>query len=83
MDRLTLTQYIFNYHAIILKLEGLDDFQKVRGFIRGLNEEYQAKVKTQYLETLEDAIKSAQIYDDTTGKGVRGKSILSHSTSPQ
>ena len=33
MENLTLTQYIFKYHEINLKLEGLDDFQRVRGFI--------------------------------------------------
>ena len=55
MDRLTLTQYISKYREIILKLEGLDDFQKVRGFLRGLTDEYKTKVKTQYPKTLEDA----------------------------
>jgi len=35
MDNLTLTQYISKYWEIIPKLEGLDDFQKVRGFIGG------------------------------------------------
>ena len=68
MDRLTLTQYIAKYHKIILKLEVLDDFQKVRGFLRGLNDEYKTKVKTQYPKTLEDAIKSAQIFDDSLDK---------------
>ena len=68
MDRLTLTQYVSKYRGIILKLEGLDDFQKVRGFLRGLNDEYKAKVKTQYPKTLEDAIKSAQIFDDNFDK---------------
>ncbi|MCO5573356.1 hypothetical protein L7F22_027125 [Adiantum nelumboides] len=68
MDKLTLTQYISKYREIILKLEGLDDFQKVRGFLRGLNNEYKTKVKTQYPKTLEDAIKSAQIFDDSLDK---------------
>ena len=40
MKNLTLTQYISKYRASILKLEGLDDFQKVRGFIRGLHKDY-------------------------------------------
>ena len=31
MDNLTLIQYISKYRATILKLKGLDDFQKVRG----------------------------------------------------
>ena len=68
MDRLTLTQYVSKYRGIILKLDGLDEFQKIRGFIRGLKEEYQAKVKTQYPKTLDDAIKDAQIFDDIHGK---------------
>ena len=59
MEGLTLTQYISKYHSIILKLDGLDDFQKVCGFIHGLNNEYKAKVKKQYTKTLEETIKSA------------------------
>lgn len=62
MDNLTLPQYMAKYREIILKLDGLDDFQKVRGFIRGLDNKYKAKVKTQYPETLEEAIQSAQIF---------------------
>ena len=33
MGNLTLTQYISKYRSVILKLDGLDNFQKVRGFI--------------------------------------------------
>ena len=40
MEGLTLTQYVSKYREVILKLEGLDDFQKVRGFVRGLDKEY-------------------------------------------
>ena len=35
------------------------------GFLRGLDNEYRAKVKIQYPKTLEEAITDAQIYDDT------------------
>ena len=70
MGNLTFTHYISKYRGVILKLEGLDDFQKVRGFIRGLHRDYKAKVKTQYPKTLEDAIKDAQIYDDTNEKTI-------------
>lgn len=56
------------YRKIILKLEGLNDFQKVRGFLRGLNDEYKTKVKTQYPKTLEDARKSAHIFYDSFDK---------------
>ena len=40
----TLNQYVSMYRDIILKLEGLDDFQKVRGFTKGLNAEIQKHV---------------------------------------
>ena len=68
MENLTLTQYISKYHEISLKLKGLNDFQCVRGFIRGLNNKYKVKIKTQYPKMLEEAIKSAQIFDDTLEK---------------
>ena len=68
MENLTLTQYISKYREISLKLKDLNDFQCVRGFIRGLNNEYKAKVKTQYPKTLKEVIKSAQIFDDTLEK---------------
>ena len=37
----------------------------MQGFICGLDNEYKAKVKTQYPKTLEEVIQSAQIFDDT------------------
>ena len=37
MEGLTLTQYISKHRRIILKLDGLDDFSKVRGFICDLD----------------------------------------------
>ena len=36
----TLTQYISKYREAILKLEGLDEFQKLRGFLQGLDADY-------------------------------------------
>ena len=68
MGKLSLTQYISKYRSVILKLEGLDEYQKVRGFIRGLHADYKAKVKTQYPKTLEAAIQDAQVFDDTSEK---------------
>ena len=68
MEGLTLNQYVSKYREVILKLDGLDDFQKVRGFVRGLDTKYHAKVKTQYPKTLEAAIQSALIFDDTMDK---------------
>ena len=40
MDGLTLVQYISKYRELILKLNGLDDFQRVRGFLHGLDKDY-------------------------------------------
>lgn len=57
------------YSELILQLEGLDDFQKVRSLIHGLDKEYKQKVKTQYPKTLEEAIKSAHLLDETHEKG--------------
>ena len=44
MDNATLAQYISKYRELILRLDGLDNFQKVRGFIRGLDKDYQDKL---------------------------------------
>ena len=74
IEGLTLNQYVSKYREVILKLDGLDDFQKVRGFVRGLDKEYQAKVKTQYPKTLEAAIQSALIFDDAMDKRGLNKS---------
>ena len=65
MEGLALTQYVSKYREVILNLEGLD---KVRGFVRGLDKEYQAKVKFFYPKTLDAAIQSALIFDDTMDK---------------
>lgn len=35
-----LIQYISNYREAILKLEGLDEFQKLRVVLRGLSADY-------------------------------------------
>ena len=68
MEGLTLNQYVSKYREVIRKLDGLDDIQKVRGFVQGLNKEYQTKVKTQYPKTLEATIQSALIFDDAMDK---------------
>ena len=52
------------YRDIILKLDGLDDFQQVRGFLRGLNPDIQRNVESKDPKTLEEAIKQAHIYAD-------------------
>ena len=74
----TLTQYISKYREAILKLKGLDEFHKHRGFIRGLDLEYRLHVNTQYLKTFEDAIQHAQTFDDDHGK--RGQESYAKST---
>lgn len=44
---LNLTQYIACYYRqIVLKLKGIDNVQKVRGFIRGLKREYKMEVRS-------------------------------------
>ena len=68
MGNLILTQYVSKYHSVILKLEDLDNFQKVRVFVCGLNKDYKAKVKSQYPNNLEQAIRNAQVYDDSNDK---------------
>ena len=80
MEGLTLNQYVSKYQEVILKLDGLDDFQKVRGFVRGLDTKYQAKVKTKYPKTLEAAIQSALIFDDTMDKRGMHKSTKFNSS---
>ena len=52
----------------------MDDFQKVWGFVQGLHKGHQAKVKTQYPKSLEAAIQSALIFDDTMDKCALHKS---------
>ena len=68
MGNLSLTQYISKYRGVILKVDGLDKFQKVRGFIRGLTKDIKKMVKSQYPKTLDKAIKDAQVYDDNIDK---------------
>ena len=77
INYLTLNQYVAKYQEVILKIDGLDDLQKLRGFICGLDKEYQAKVKTQYPKTLKDTIKNALIFDDALDKRGGSKTLES------
>ena len=61
-----LLTYIAEYREIILKLQGIDDFHKTRGFVRGLDRHFKREVKRSAPKTLEEAIKFAQIYEDNT-----------------
>ena len=45
VDDFMLVQYILKYRELVLKLDRLDNFQKVCGFLHGLDKDYQAKVK--------------------------------------
>ena len=64
----TLTQYISKNRQAILKLKGLDEFQKLRGFLCGLDADYRLHVNTQDPELFEDIIKHTQTFDDDHGK---------------
>ena len=52
MEGLTLSQYASTYPEVILKLEGLDDFQKVLGFVRGLDKAIRLRLKSCNFRTL-------------------------------
>ena len=45
MKGLSLNQYIFNYRQIVSKLNGINEFQVLRGFMRGLHLDYEAYVE--------------------------------------
>ena len=59
----------------MLKLKGIDEFQILRGFMRGLNPDYEAFVEPKQPKDLVEALKYAQIYDDIDcrSKGAFGK----------
>ena len=61
--------YLEEYREIILKLEGIDEFQKTRGFIRGLDKACKKEVKRSSPKTLEEAIKFALINEGSTRPG--------------
>ena len=44
------------YRELILRLQGINDFQKTRGFIRGLDKHFKREVKRSATKNLEDAI---------------------------
>ena len=60
----SLTQYVSLYRDIILKLDGLEEFQQVRGFLRGLNPDIQKNVQSKDPQTLDEAIKQAHVFAD-------------------
>ena len=64
MEGISLNQYISNYREIVLKLKGIDEFQILRGFMRGLQPDYEACVEPKQPKDLDKTFKFAQIYDD-------------------
>ena len=75
MEGISLNQYISNYREIVLKLKGIDEFQILRGFMRGLQPDYEVYVEPKQPKDLAEALKFAQIYDDISrrSKGAFGK----------
>ena len=75
MEDISLNQYISNYREIVLKLKGINKFQVLRGFMRGLNPNYEVYVEPKQPKDLGEALKFAQIYDNIgcRSKGAFGK----------
>ena len=75
MEGISLNQYISNYREIVLKLKGIDEFQILQGFMRGLQPDYEAYVEPKQPKNLAEALKFAQTYDDISrrSRGVFGK----------
>ena len=79
MGNRSLIEYISKYREIILKLNDLNEFQKKRGFVRGLQDYYRLHVKSHYLKTLDEAIKHAQTFDDDLEKDKKNSNCPSSS----
>ena len=45
MEGISLNQYISNYKEIVLKLKGMNEFQVLRGFMKGLHLDYESYVE--------------------------------------
>ena len=60
--------------CIIIKLEGLVDFQKVCNFIQGLTFEIQKPVLSKDRQILEEAIKHAHVYANPSEENDNNKS---------
>ena len=75
MEGISLNQYISNYREIVLKLKGIDEFQILQGFMRGLQPDYEVYVEPKQPKDLAKVLKFAQIYDDIScrSRGVFGK----------
>ena len=73
MEGISLNQYISNYREIVLKLKGIDEFDVLRGFMRGLHSNYEAYVEPKTSKDWAKALQFAQIYDDI---GHRSKGVF-------
>ena len=71
MEHKSLTLYIFYYREIVLKSKGIDEFQTLRGFKRGLTNEYLEYTEPLHPRDLSEAIKYVQIFDDIKRRGGR------------
>lgn len=80
MENKSLTQYISNYREIVLKLKGIDAFQTLRGFKRGLKDDYLEYVEPLQPKDLAEAIQYAQIFDDIKRRSARGGSSRAESS---
>ena len=52
------------YRYLNLKLNVFDDFQQVRGFLRGLHPKIQKNVKNKDSQTLKETIKQAHVFNE-------------------
>ena len=61
----------------MLKLKGIDEFEVLRGFMRGLHLDYEAYVELKQPKDLIEALKFAHIYDNighrSKGAFIKGK----------
>ena len=64
MKGISLKQYISKYQEIVLKLKVIDEFQILKGFMRGIHPDYEAYVEPKQPTDLAKALKFTQIYDD-------------------
>ena len=77
MNHQPLTHYTSDCIKVILKLLSIDDFQKVLGFIHGLDSDYQNQAKQKFdhfvhnymLEVKQKFDDFLQIFNNTVGKG--------------
>ncbi|KAJ7514789.1 hypothetical protein O6H91_23G059000 [Diphasiastrum complanatum] len=75
MENRTLTQYLSNFREAMLRLS-INDYQKRRGFLKGLVMEFGKEVMPRQPQTFKEAVKYAQMYDNLLEKDCKGKSAI-------